>query len=243
MTGITEEMINAVRDAAVRLHETAGKGIGHGPDHILRVERMALDFLPAGGDRGLCSLVALLHDADDYKLFPENRSGGTPNADRIMASALVPPAGRDLARLEIGRLGYSRRLAGSRPRTMAAMAASDADMCDIMGATGILRLAEYDAAKGVPFFDREDLPDREIARERYMSSQDVGAVRHMFDKVLRLPGLMLTEKGRTEAGIRVRANIAFLRALFREQDAGRWGDMLDKLVRDSCREPADGTEG
>lgn len=225
---ITGLMLDMVRAEAGKLFQNVGQA--HGWDHILRVERMALEFLDGDGDMLFTSLIALLHDADDYKLFPGNRSGGTPNADRIMRLAGVPEDVRDIVRSEIGRFGYSKRLLGLAPETNEGRAVSDADMCDIMGATGILRQAEYDFARGAPFFDPDDLPAERITHEGYMSTQSESACRHAFDKILRLPGLMLTENGRAEAAIRYDMNVMFLKALFRERRAGSWQERLDRFL-------------
>lgn len=208
-----------------------GIGRGHGWDHIMRVEEMALRFLPEGGNPDMASLIAMLHDADDYKLFPAGPEGGTPNADRIMAMAGVPEDVRSMVRSEISRFGYSKRLLGLAPETPEGQAVSDADMCDIMGATGILRLMEYDISVGAAFFDEKDLPAGEITHEGYMSTQTESACRHMFDKVLRLPSCMLTERGRAEALLRHEADVMFLKALFRERGTMKWQALLDRHVR------------
>lgn len=225
---ITPGMLKAVSAAARDMFQDVGQG--HGWDHTARVARLALDFLPDGGDPRLTSLIAMLHDADDYKLFPA-ASGGTPNADRIMASAGVPMAVQDLVRSELSRFGYSKRLRGLAPETPEGMAVSDADMCDILGASGILRLVEYDLARNAPFFDPADLPVEAITHEDYMSTQSESGCRHMFDKILRLPGLMLTEKGKREALIRRETDIIFLKDLFRERGAAQWDALLDNFLR------------
>lgn len=187
---------------------------------------MVLRFLPAAyRDKDLASLIALLHDAGDYKLVDPAQPGKT-HAIQIMREAGVPKSMQNDVVLEIQRIGYSNRLAGKTPATMAGKAVSDADMCDIMGATGILRLAEYDIARDIRFFDPDDLP----RAGTYNLSQNVTAVRHMFDKILRLPELMLTENGRIEALIRRRDTIRFLQALFREQRAVRWNDLLHEII-------------
>lgn len=196
---------------------------------------MTLRFLPAAyRDKDLASLIALLHDADDYKLV-DPAQPRTTHAIQIMNEAGVPKSTQNDVVLEIQRIGYSNRLAGKTPATMAGKTVSDADMCDIMGATGILRLAEYDIARDIRFFDPDDLPRAEINAKIYNRSQNVTAVRHMFDKILRLPELMLTEKGRAEALIRRRDTIRFLQALFREQHAGRWNDLLHEIIETNIR--------
>lgn len=224
---IPEETLGHVRDLA--LDHMFGVGRGHGIDHIERVEKMALAFAGDGADPSLVSLIALLHDADDYKFFP-NTGRGLPNAMRIMDHAGVPAETASRVRDELQKFGYSKRLAGLSPEMPEAKAVSDADMCDIMGATGISRMAEYAGSFGHPFFDPSDVPDEEVTAANYGAKTHETPVRHMFEKVLRLPPLMLTEKGRAEANKRFGTNVLFLKALFREYGAGDWLIRLDKLL-------------
>lgn len=226
---LTPDMLASVRRQACRKLKNIGKA--HGFDHALRVEAMALDFISDSPetDLMLVSLFALLHDVDDYKLFPGSK-GGTPNADIIMAGARIPFHIQELFREQIARFGYSRRLKGLCPSHPAAMAVSDADMCDIMGATGIARLVEYDIQSGAVFFDPDDMPAKTITHEGYMSTQTESGCRHMFDKILLLPSHMLTKKGRAEALERRETTAMYLRALFREQHAAKWSELLEEYL-------------
>ncbi len=225
--GITQGMLDSVRSLArEHLSKAAPE---HGWGHALEVERLALMCLPDKADPLAASVVALLHDADDYKQFP-SPGGGVPNAERIMRQAGIP---EDTARVIAGdlmRFGYSKRLKGLSPETPEAKAASDADMLSIMGASGIARLAAYDGVVGMPFFDRDEWPNQDLSYESYTACTKESAVRHMFDKILRLPKLMLTEKGRVEAYMRWDTCVAFLNALFREQDAPEWTAYLARFL-------------
>lgn len=224
---IPEETLGRVRDLA--MSHMYGVGKGHGPDHVERVEKMALAFAPDGSDPALVSLAALLHDADDYKFFP-NTGKGLPNAMRIMSRAGVPDDIAVKIRNELQKFGYSKRLEGLAPSMPETMAVSDADMCDIMGATGISRLAEYAGSFNHPFFDPGDVPDEDVDAISYGAKTHETPVRHMFEKVLRLPALMLTEKGRAESEKRFKTDVLILKALFREYGAGDWFIRLDKLL-------------
>ena len=200
-------------------------GQGHGPEHAFRVRKMALDFAESGCDKPLVSLIALLHDADDYKFFQ-----GESNAMRIMKAAGVPDDIVVKIKQELDNFGYAKRLTGKAPSMPEAKAVSDADMCDIMGATGIIRLMEYNAQYGHPFFDPDDKPLNPLTAETYTAVLHESPCRHMFDKVLRLPGFMLTEKGYAEACLRLQTTASFLDALFREEESTEWAGYLAKAV-------------
>ena len=229
MKRIPDDVLN--RACLLATERMAGVKQGHGPDHIMRVEGLALGFIGPEDDPSLASLFALVHDADDYKFFPDS-GPDMPGAAHIMKSAGVPDDISAMVREELRSFGYSKRLAGKAPSITEAKAASDADMCDIMGATGIARLAEYAMSHGDPFFDSADRPRDELTGESYASCTHETPVRHMFEKVLRLPGLMLTEKGRKEAEMRLKTNVMFLKALFREQGASDWFLYLDWFLTD-----------
>lgn len=228
---IDENTLGRIRDMAIS--HMSGIGKGHGPDHLERVEAMALRFAGPDADASLVSLFALLHDTDDHKFF-QTTGKDLPNASRMMKRAGVPDRIAVQVRRELQRFGYSKRLAGEAPYMPEARAVSDADMCDIMGATGIARLTEYASAFGHPFFDPDDRPDTDITAETYGRKTHESPCRHMFEKVLRLPGLMLTEAGRIEAERRFETDVMFLRALFRERNADGWLDRLEQFLAEKA---------
>ena len=62
---------------------------GHDNKHIFRVYNMAMKFcnkIPEA-DRELVAAAALLHDADDYKLFGEESARLLTNTRRILADS------------------------------------------------------------------------------------------------------------------------------------------------------------
>lgn len=223
MEFITDMQVAIIRDLTTKLF--TGIGQGHGNDHMFRVEQMALRFGESGSDKNLISTISMLHDADDYKLFPESRNE-QPNAKKILLNAGLRDEVIEQALQEISRIGYSKRLAGKKPTTLEGMAVSDADMCDAMGATGIVRLIDYDLARGIPVFDKDDFPNTCLTASSYTACQ-CGMVRNMFEKILLLPDMMLTKKGRSEALQRKEITTLFLRELFREQDATEWSKLLE----------------
>ena len=70
----------------------------------------------------------------------------------------------------------------------------------------------------------------ELGPDAYAACTHESPVRHMFDKTLRLPELMLTEKGRVDALLRRDVSVVFLRGLFRERGARKWLAYLDAFL-------------
>lgn len=209
----------------------ADTGLGHGIDHLLRVEAMALRFLPEDGSPEITSAVALLHDADDYKLHPENTDlSGMPLATEILESAGIPEGDADYIKGCIRTIGYSKRLGGIMPTVPEAMAVSDADMCDIMGVDGFMRLAAWQRGDTSMLFDPEKWPNLHKSQEQYKNSRGPTIIQHMFEKVLKLPSMMLTEEGAAEAWQRWTFSVALLRELFRERSEPRWDEYLRKYL-------------
>ncbi|MBO4537451.1 MAG: HD domain-containing protein, partial [Erysipelotrichaceae bacterium] len=111
---------------------------GHGLDHVFRVLKMAEDFCDeiAEADSEEVRMIALLHDADDYKLTGR-RDGSLENAERILETTSLAPESRKRILQGIATIGYSKRLSGIVPASLEASIVSDADMCDASGITGI----------------------------------------------------------------------------------------------------------
>ncbi|MCR5067118.1 MAG: HD domain-containing protein [Erysipelotrichaceae bacterium] len=202
---------------------------GHGLDHVNRVLSLAQDFaaqLP-DADKDIVELIALLHDADDYKLTGRH-DGSLDNAERILSLIDITEEQKKSVLDGISCIGYSKRLTGITPQSLEAMIVSDADMCDASGITGILRAYQYNMKFNAPFFDPDVMPMDEIDVGFYKSDLTT-AVNHLFEKILRLRKLMLTKPGEQEAQKRHQAVVGFLDAYFREQKVSdQWLDLLER---------------
>lgn len=204
---------------------------GHGTDHIERVLKMSLDFAEhENADKEIVSLIALLHDADDYKLFGRESADNLTNAKKILSCCSVGDDIGEKVLCSVKAIGYSKRLKGIRPLTLEGMIVSDADMCDSLGATGILRSYRYNIARGNSFFDKNTYPILNMSADDYMAKKDGTVVTHIFEKLFKLKDLMLTESGKAEAIKRQKIMIDFLRHFFEEQDASEWNDYLDNYM-------------
>ncbi len=168
-----------------------GNADGHGADHTLRVYRNALRIAETEpeADRMIVSLGALLHDADDAKIF---RTENNANARSFMESRdLCPDTVEEICRV-INGVSFSKN-AGRRPATAEGRIVQDADRLDALGAIGIARTFAYGGKHGRP-------PEDSIA--------------HFHEKLLLLKDLMNTTKGKKMA----EARHAFLEDFLKEWD-------------------------
>ena len=170
MRNMIDEAINYIRELF------AENADGHGFEHAMRVYRNALLIAETEpeADRLVVSLGALLHDADDHKLFATKNNA---NARRFLQDNHVPEQTIDRICEVIDSVSFSRNR-GKAPETPEGRVVQDADSLDAMGAVGIARTFAYGGEHGRPM------------RE---------SVGHFHDKLLKLKDLMNTEAGRRMA--------------------------------------------
>ncbi len=208
---------------------------GHGIDHILRVRDLALKFAEQeGADLEIVELAAMLHDVDDYKLFGQKQAKKLINARQIMSELEIEPQKVDQVLEIISTMGYSKYLAGIRPQTLEGKIVSDADMCDAIGSTGIIRIHEFGLSKDKPFFDKNTSPKTaETDSKNYRKMTNQHSVQHFFDKILKINNILMTESGRQEGQKRHQIVVDFLRHLFEEEDAKEWLEYLEHFIVNS----------
>ncbi len=205
---------------------------GHNMDHINRVLNLSLKFTEKeGGNREIISLIALLHDVDDYKLFGEENAKNLTNAKKIMNKCSVSQNIQEEVCEALENIGYSKRLKGYCPVTIESKIVSDADMCDALGLSGILRTYTYCLKNGKPFFNKDIFPIEEISSKKYSSKCADSAVCHIFEKILKLKKLMLREAGKEEANIRHQFVVDFLYQLFSEENVPEWTEYLTEYLK------------
>ena len=128
-----------------------GNSGGHDAEHSLRVYRGAL--LIAEGepacDREVVALAALLHDADDRKLF---RTEDNANARAFLTAQGVAPEQIEQICRAINAVSFSQNR-GRRPDTLEGRIVQDADRLDALGAIGIARTFAYGGEHGRPLED------------------------------------------------------------------------------------------
>lgn len=83
---------------------------------------------------------------------------------------------------------------------------------------------------GKPFFDKNVFPIENIDGKNYTKKCSESCVCHMFEKILRLKNLMLTESGKEEAKSRHQIVVDFLYHLFEEENVPEWTKYLDEYL-------------
>ena len=222
-------MISSIKSEVAKLLYCDNSG--HGMEHIERVLTLSLKFAEKeNADKTLTSLIALLHDVDDYKLFGEENSKNLTNAKKIMNRCGVDDETQEKVCAEIMRIGYSKRLGGISPTTTEGKIVSDADMCDALGVNGIIRAHKYSIKKGCEFFNKNIFPIQNVTEKKYKSQPASTTVCHAFEKLLKLKNLMLTNSGKSEAVERHNIIVELLNHLFDEEDASEWKEYLKKFL-------------
>ena len=160
---------------------------GHDAAHTMRVYRNAL--LIAGRETGcdaeIVSLAALLHDADDHKLFDTR--------DNANARSFLTEQGMAPDRIEriigaVNAVSFSQNR-GKRPDTIEGKIVQDADRLDAIGAVGIARTFAFGGEHGRSLDE---------------------SIRHFHEKLLLLKDMMNTQTGREMAEERHAYMIGFL---------------------------------
>ena len=130
-----EERILAAKQYVKTLF--ADRADGHDVAHTLRVYTNAMRIAQAEGpcDLEIVGLSALLHDADDDKLFQtENHA----NARKFLEEIGTPQNQIDQICRVINAVAFSKNR-GKHPETLEGKIVQDADRLDAIGAVGIAR--------------------------------------------------------------------------------------------------------
>ena len=119
----------------------SGNSDGHDTDHTMRVYHTAMKIASCYDDcdKQIVALGALLHDADDHKLFHTENNA---NARYFLRCNNVNPADIDRICEVINSVSFSKNKDGS-PSTLEGKIVQDSDRLDAMGAVGIARTFAY----------------------------------------------------------------------------------------------------
>lgn len=190
---------------------------GHDIYHTIRVHDVARTICSEeGGDMFTVRLAALLHDADDRKLFGDN---GFLNARRFMDMESVEPSVQDTVCHIIQQVSFK----GSDsvvPDSLEGRIVQDADRLDAIGAIGIARAFAYGGSKGrmmhVPGESHRD----NMSEEEYFANRGT-SINHFHEKLLLLKDMMTTDTARRMAESRHDYMETFLEEFMAEWDGVR----------------------
>ena len=197
-----KDTIDAAKEYIERLF--AGNADGHGLDHSMRVYKnaMLLAETEPTADRFIVALSALLHDADDYKLFQTENNA---NARNFLKSANVDPETTDRICEVINSVSFSKNR-GKKPETIEGQIVQDADRLDAIGAIGIARTFAFGGK-----------------HNRSLES----SIDHFHEKLLLLKAMMHTEKAKRMAGERHAFMESFLQEWKKEQAGNEYAKEKD----------------
>ena len=186
-----QKMIDAAEAYIRNLYD--GNSDGHGYDHSLRVYRNAMMIAETKpeADRFIVAMAALLHDADDSKLFATENNF---NARRFLEMQGVDISMTDQICETVNAVSFSKNR-GKRPASIEGQIVQDADRLDAIGAVGIARTFAFGGGHGREMTD---------------------SIQHFHEKLLLLKDLMSTEKGKELAEERHAFMIGFLAEWDRE---------------------------
>lgn len=210
-----ETIFSDAREFVERLFD--GESSGHDVWHTIRVHDLAVSICEAeGGDADVVRLSALLHDADDRKLFGDN---GYANAIGFMDSHGVDPATRDRIVRIIAQISF-RGTDSVVPDSLEGRIVQDADRMDAIGAIGIARAFAYGGSRGRPMHVPGEGPKVGMDDAEYRRNEGT-SVNHFYEKLLLLKDMMNTDTARRMAEARHGFMVGFLDEFMAEWDGSR----------------------
>lgn len=209
------ELIRAAVDYAGSVFREDSSG--HDLDHTLRVYRTAnLLAEQEGADHELVSLIALLHDVDDVKLFPESNPG-LEHAVSFLRAHAVSPDRITVICAAIRQISFAGKDSVA-PDTLEGKCVQDADRLDALGAVGIARAFAYGGAHHRKMYDPAVLPRLEMSGEEYRRYGGSTTINHFHEKLLLLKDLMNTSAAKRIAAERTTYMRGFLEEFRKEWD-------------------------
>ena len=185
---------NIIEEAIAYIKELfRGNAGGHGADHTLRVYHNAMHISAGepGCDREIVALSALLHDADDHKLFQTENNA---NARAFLEKNYVPTDRIEWICDTVNAVSFTRNR-GRILENIEGKIVQDADRLDALGAVGIARTFAYGGEHGRPLEE---------------------SVQHFHEKLLLLKDMMNTETAKELAERRHDFLVMFLNELIDE---------------------------
>lgn len=166
---------------------------GHDFDHTYRVYKLALKIAKKEkvDNTFVISLISLLHDVDDYKLF---KTENYANARTIMNKYNISIDRQNYIIEEISLISYK----GDNitiPKSIEGKIVQDADRLEALGAIGICRAIQYGATKKNKLYDLNTKPATFLTEEEY-KKKNSNTLNHFYEKLFKLKDLMNTQEGK-----------------------------------------------
>ena len=168
---------------------------GHDLEHSIRVYKTAMKIADNYNDcnKEIVALAALLHDADDHKLF---NTEDNANARKFLAENDVPTEEINAICEVINSVSFSKNK-WDTPKTIEGQIVQDADRLDATGAIGIARTFAYGGKNGRSLDD---------------------SIEHFHDKLLHLTEHLNTKEARELGAERQQLMISFLEEFKKETE-------------------------
>jgi len=188
---------------------------GHDSDHTLRVYKNALDILKTekAADSFIVGLASLLHDVDDFKLFPNNTD--YQNARKFMTDEKIDSLTQEKVIHIISQVSYKCEDTVP-PDTLEGKIVTDADRLDAIGAIGIARAFAYGGAHKRKLYDEEDEKADPHKSYKEYQKHSSSTIAHFYEKLLHLEELMNTKEAKKIAKERQDYLIGFLKEFYKE---------------------------
>ncbi len=177
---------------------------GHDYYHSQRVYNTAIKITDEENNNAIdltkVKLIALLHDVDDYKISP-NTSTNLDNARSFLKDNNITNDEIETIISDISNLSFSKGKS-SDCLSIEGKIVQDADRLEALGAIGIARTFAYSGANNRAIYDPIDIKD--------------SAIKHFYDKLLKLEDLMNTNYGKQLAKERTNFMKDFLNEFYKE---------------------------
>ena len=190
---MNEKIIDAAKAYIKNLFENNTDG--HDAQHSVRVYHNALKIARAypNCDFSVVSLAALLHDADDHKLFDTQNN---LNARTFLQTQGADSDMTDFICEVINCVSFSKNK-GKHPESIEGMIVQDADRLDAIGAIGIARTFAFGGKNGKTI---------------------ESSLQHFHDKLLLLKDEMNTDEAKRIAELRHEYMLGFLTEINQETE-------------------------
>ncbi|HJJ31641.1 MAG TPA: HD domain-containing protein [Methanocorpusculum sp.] len=167
----------------------AGDSSGHDFYHSIRVYKNACLIAETEEcDKEIVAIAALLHDADDVKLFhTENYA----NAREIMTGEGIADDIQERVIDAISTVSF-KGTDTVTPASIEGKIVQDADRLDALGAVGIARAFAFGGSRGRSMYDPAEKPAMQMSEEEYRSREGT-TINHFYEKLFLLKNMMNTK--------------------------------------------------